>query len=235
MAMQSNHKNTDEASAPSVAEPGTKRCARCGEIRKLTEFLRRTGKRTAKGARRGTCRSCRNELKALKDFEPSMERSAGSASAAPMDLTAGISAALKPQRRGIRSLPVPVTAEGLDISFLRPNRHGKVWMRGRTDKGKRWHQEIDMELAVILVNEYAAVVVNRNVIRRLYTNKGFRRYILARDNHTCYFCGRYGDTIDHLLPKAKGGHTTPMNCVCACNECNQSKADQNLEDFMKER
>ncbi|AIQ10937.1 HNH endonuclease [Paenibacillus durus] len=107
-----------------------------------------------------------------------------------------------------------------------------ILMRGHSDKGRRWHQEIDLDLAVTLVREQAAVVVNKRTIRRLYSNKDFRRYILTRDNYTCYFCGLYGDTIDHLLPRAKGGHTTPMNCVCACNLCNQAKADQYADEFM---
>lgn len=92
-------------------------------------------------------------------------------------------------------------------------------MRGHSDKGRRWHQEIDLKLAVTLVREHAAVVVNRRTIRRLYSNKDFRRLILTRDNYTCYFCGLYGDTIDHLLPRAKGAtpHPTtvyaPVTCV----------------------
>ncbi|MNE50334.1 HNH endonuclease [compost metagenome] len=108
-----------------------------------------------------------------------------------------------------------------------------VRMRGRTDRGRGWQQEVDLELAVTLVREHAAVVVNPHTIRRLYTSKGFRRYILTRDHYTCYFCGEYGDTIDHLLPRAKGGHTTPDNCVCACNMCNQMKADKDAEEFLK--
>ncbi|AIQ66666.1 HNH endonuclease [Paenibacillus graminis] len=107
-----------------------------------------------------------------------------------------------------------------------------ILMRGHSDKGRRWHQEIDLELAVTLVKEHAAVVVNRRTIRRLYSNKDFRAFILNRDHYTCHFCGLYGDTIDHLLPRAKGGHTTPDNCVCACNLCNQTKADQYVEEFM---
>jgi 5-methylcytosine-specific restriction endonuclease McrA len=106
-------------------------------------------------------------------------------------------------------------------------------MRGRTDKGRRWHQETDLETAVTLVREHAAVVVNRHTVRRVYSNKTFREYILKRDQHTCHFCGEYGDTIDHLLPRAKGGHTTPVNCVCACMLCNQNKADLTLDDFMQ--
>ncbi|GIP22028.1 hypothetical protein J22TS3_23030 [Paenibacillus sp. J22TS3] len=132
-------------------------------------------------------------------------------------------------RRGSGAPPVSPA----DASALRPNRQGLIRMRGRTDSGKGWQQEIDLELAKVLVEEKAAVVVNPHTIRRLYTSKGFRRYILNRDRYICYFCGGPGDTIDHLLPRAKGGHTTPDNCVCACNLCNQMKADKDAEEFMK--
>ncbi|WP_458460434.1 HNH endonuclease [Paenibacillus sp.] len=134
-------------------------------------------------------------------------------------------------RRQTPAAPVAIDPE--DPASLRPNRQGMVRMRGKTDKGRRWHQEVDMELAVTLVKEKAAVVVNRYTIRRLFSNKDFKRYILSRDHYTCYFCGSYGDTIDHLLPRAKGGHTTPLNCVCACNLCNQSKAAMDAEEFMR--
>lgn len=120
-----------------------------------------------------------------------------------------------------------------DVSALRTTRKGIVWMRGRTEKGKRWHQETDLETAQTLVREHAAVILNPYTVQRLYSNKTFRHYILTRDRYTCYFCGNYGDTIDHLLPRAKGGHTTPLNCVCACNLCNQSKADRDMDEFMQ--
>jgi len=133
--------------------------------------------------------------------------------------------------------PVPIKPHKIgpvDASSLRPTRQGFIRMRGKTDNGRRWYQEIDLDLAETLVREHAAVVVNRHTIRRLYSNKEFRKLILTRDQYICRFCGQYGDTIDHLLPRAKGGHTTPDNCVCACNECNQSKADRDLEEFMND-
>ncbi len=140
---------------------------------------------------------------------------------------------LTPKRRISRPLPIPPPRpKGPDVSVLRVNREGFVWMRGRTDKGRRWQQETDLETAVTLVREFAAVVVNRHTIRRVYTNRMFRLYILTRDHYTCHFCGEYGDTIDHLLPRAKGGHTTPVNCVCACHICNQEKADRSLDEFI---
>lgn len=119
-----------------------------------------------------------------------------------------------------------------DVSYLRPTSLGFIRMRGKTDNGRRWYQEIEPELAYVLVREGAAVVVNRHTIRRLYSNKEFRQLILTRDNYTCRFCGNYGDTIDHELPRAKGGHTTPVNCYCACYECNQRKASRDVDEFI---
>lgn len=119
-----------------------------------------------------------------------------------------------------------------DVSYLKATSLGFIRMRGKTDNGRRWYQEIEPELAYILVKEGAAVVVNRHTIRRLYSNKEFRQLILTRDNYTCRFCGNYGDTIDHELPRSKGGHTTPANCVCACYECNQRKASRDVDEFI---
>ena len=223
-----------------ILPPAAKVCIRCGEARPLSEFLRRTGKRSGKTGRRGTCRSCRKSA----DEEGADEAAADSAPAEPATVPRDAAGALEkeaillplpPKKRTKRPPPVPPPRpEGPDASVLRPTRSGIIRMRGRTDKGRRWQQETDLETAVCLVREFAAVVVNPFTIRRLYSNKKFRAYILERDQYTCYFCGEYGDTIDHLLPRAKGGHTTPVNCVCACNLCNQSKADRDLDEFLED-
>ncbi|OMF27151.1 hypothetical protein BK133_19510 [Paenibacillus sp. FSL H8-0548] len=199
----------------------TKQCANCNEIKPITHFLRRTGKRSSTGSRRGTCRACR-QVKLAAISSPTLQI---------IDLKA-ISRKAHASKLLLSPSP-PSSLLPKDASSLRMTRQGTIWMRGRTDKGRRWYQEIELALAVTLVEEHAAVIINRHTIRRLYSNKDFRRYILERDRFICYFCGEFGDTIDHLLPRAKGGHTTPINCVCACNACNQSKADQDLNAFMK--
>ncbi len=251
-----------EQSIDTTEENSGKVCSRCGEWHPLSHYLKRSGRRSGRSRRRGTCRACRKQL-----------RNADAELSTPADITAlhhtAISTAdqleviqtnmnqtdnpsTKPltkrdihnesgngivTARPIRSLPSiqasDIRGQGLDLSVLRPTRRGIVHMRGRTDKGRRWHQETDLETAITLVKEYAAVVVNRHTIRRLYSNRSFRKYILERDHYTCYFCGGPGDTIDHLLPRARGGHTTPLNCVCACNLCNQAKADHDLNDFIQ--
>lgn len=135
------------------------------------------------------------------------------------------------QPRLLAEPPKRSTHDPADASYLRTTASGFIRMRGKTDNGRRWYQEVELELAQVLVREGAAVVVNRSTIRRLYSNKEFRKLILTRDNYVCRFCGKYGDTIDHELPRAKGGHTTPANCVCACYECNQLKANRDVDEF----
>ena len=58
-----------------------------------------------------------------------------------------------------------------------------------------------------------------------------RRNIFKRDRFTCQYCGvQPGSdelTIDHVVPRSKGGGTSWENCVLACTTCNKVKADRN--------
>jgi 5-methylcytosine-specific restriction endonuclease McrA len=57
-----------------------------------------------------------------------------------------------------------------------------------------------------------------------------RRGILARDHYTCQYCGvtptRKDLTIDHVLPRSRGGKTTWENVVAACEKCNGRKGNR---------
>lgn len=57
-----------------------------------------------------------------------------------------------------------------------------------------------------------------------------RRNIYKRDRYTCQYCGvQPGSeelTIDHVLPRSRGGTSTWENCVLACLQCNKRKADK---------
>ena len=60
-----------------------------------------------------------------------------------------------------------------------------------------------------------------------------RKNILKRDNNTCQYCGKSKSeiTIDHVLPKDKGGNDSWNNLVVACKRCNMIKGNYLLKDI----
>lgn len=57
-----------------------------------------------------------------------------------------------------------------------------------------------------------------------------RKNVLLRDRHTCQYCGRSGDTVDHVYPRSRGGGDSWENCVCACANCNRRKNNRTPEE-----
>jgi 5-methylcytosine-specific restriction endonuclease McrA len=57
-----------------------------------------------------------------------------------------------------------------------------------------------------------------------------RANLFKRDNGECQYCGSKRHlTIDHIVPKSKGGKTNWTNLVTACNRCNVNKGDKTPE------
>lgn len=54
--------------------------------------------------------------------------------------------------------------------------------------------------------------------------------ILRRDEHMCAYCGKHATTVDHILPKSKGGGEEDNNLVACCKSCNQIKNNRSLEE-----
>jgi 5-methylcytosine-specific restriction endonuclease McrA len=58
--------------------------------------------------------------------------------------------------------------------------------------------------------------------------------ILMRDRHRCQYCGAQGTgfdlTIDHIIPRSRGGRTVSENLCAACFACNQRKGDRTPEE-----
>ncbi len=59
-----------------------------------------------------------------------------------------------------------------------------------------------------------------------------RRNLFKRDDHTCQYCGtRSNDlTLDHVLPRSRGGPTSWDNVVACCKRCNARKRDRTPEE-----
>jgi 5-methylcytosine-specific restriction endonuclease McrA len=55
-----------------------------------------------------------------------------------------------------------------------------------------------------------------------------RQNLLVRDNHRCAYCPARATTIDHVIPRSKGGPHRWENVVAACERCNGKKDDRTL-------
>ena len=68
------------------------------------------------------------------------------------------------------------------------------------------------------------VRIPRDAHRRKIT----RRAVFARDQWTCQYCGqeRGNLTVDHVIPRSKGGDSGWENIVACCAPCNRRKGDR---------
>jgi len=60
-----------------------------------------------------------------------------------------------------------------------------------------------------------------------------RKNIYLRDNYTCQYCRKSSAsklTIDHIIPKSRGGRESWDNMVVCCMRCNRRKGDRSLEE-----
>lgn len=102
------------------------------------------------------------------------------------------------------------------------------------DKGKA---EIIKSDEIPIVSGYKTYV--RPLIIRLlnyirHHNKKLkmnRNRVFKRDNYQCVYCGSRKDlTLDHVLPKSRGGKNEWNNLVTSCSKCNVKKADRTPEE-----
>ena len=69
--------------------------------------------------------------------------------------------------------------------------------------------------------------VNAPYSRRVALNK---ENIFIRDFYTCQYCGSQAESVDHIIPKSKGGEHIWDNVVACCKRCNLIKVDKDLTD-----
>ncbi len=58
-----------------------------------------------------------------------------------------------------------------------------------------------------------------------------RAALMRRDRYRCAYCGSRAETIDHVVPRSRGGAHTWENCVASCASCNHRKADRLLAEL----
>ena len=82
------------------------------------------------------------------------------------------------------------------------------------------------------------LLINLIVLSPKSARRKFRTYIFESWDWECAYCGRKlhqdNATIDHILPKHKGGHNVRSNMACCCSNCNRAKGSTLLADWYTE-
>lgn len=101
---------------------------------------------------------------------------------------------------------------------------GKAEIVG-TATGKRIHSaHASMPFpSVVRLCEYVHIPFKKVILSR--------KNILRRDGHMCQYCGaRAALTVDHIVPKSRGGEDSWENLITACIRCNNRKGSMSLDE-----
>ena len=93
-------------------------------------------------------------------------------------------------------------------------------------------EEVLRSPSVVMRIPMAIRLLVRAVFIRCYESmRPTRQAIFRRDGHACQYCGAKANlTLDHVLPRARGGKDTWENLVTACVRCNNKKGDRQPDE-----
>lgn len=116
------------------------------------------------------------------------------------------------------------------LNVTRVRRAVLLLIRGRAEiieNGRGYLQSTSIALEVPSVIRLSSYVRRPPAPHRLT-----RREVFNRDRQTCQYCGRVGKnlTLDHVMPRYRGGQNTWENVVAACIPCNHRKAGRTPQE-----
>jgi len=124
-----------------------------------------------------------------------------------------------------------LNADWLPLQFITETRALRLLMRGRAeviiveDSPSMW----DTHYATVSVSFQvpATIRLNYRVNVKPCVSRFRKRILFNRDEWSCQYCskklGWNNITVDHIVPKCRGGKTTWKNCVVCCKHCNKVK------------
>ena len=102
------------------------------------------------------------------------------------------------------------------------------------DKGKAEVVKEDKNPITTGFKTYVRPLIIRLLKYIRYHTRGLRanrNRIYRRDNYCCVYCGSQRNlTLDHVIPKSRGGRNEWTNLVTSCSKCNLKKADRTPEE-----
>lgn len=90
-----------------------------------------------------------------------------------------------------------------------------------------WHYRSERERFPV-----PSVVRLRHYVRVPYRRRAplSRRGVFIRDDHTCQYCGRAAENVDHVQPRSRGGPHVWENVAASCTRCNARKKDRTPQE-----
>lgn len=124
-----------------------------------------------------------------------------------------------------------LNADWLPLQFITETRALRLLMRGRAevitveDSPSMW----DSHYATVSTSFQvpATIRLHFRVSVKPSVSRFRKRILFNRDDWSCQYCakklGWSNITVDHVVPKCRGGKTTWKNCVVCCKQCNKIK------------
>ena len=130
------------------------------------------------------------------------------------------------QRRGHggRVLVLNATYEPINVCTVR--RAAVLMLKEKAELLERAGRDLHSDTCTLPVPAVIRLVRFVRVPRDTHRRKITRRAVFARDDWTCQYCGSGANlTVDHVIPRSKGGASTWENIVASCAPCNRRKGD----------
>jgi 5-methylcytosine-specific restriction endonuclease McrA len=143
---------------------------------------------------------------------------------------AGLSAlpAQRQGQRGTNSRVLVLNASYEPINVCTIRRAVVLILKERAEVLERTERELHAESLTMPRPAVIRLISYVRIPRDAHSRKITRRAIFARDDWTCQYCGtaRGSLTIDHVIPRSKGGTSRWENIVTCCGPCNRRKGDR---------
>jgi 5-methylcytosine-specific restriction endonuclease McrA len=132
------------------------------------------------------------------------------------------------RRGGTRGRVLVLNASYEPINVTTVRRAAVLVLKSRAEILERSHWNLHAESITIPRPVVIRLVSYVKIPRDAHSRKITRRAIFARDRWTCQYCGRERGklTIDHVVPRCKGGASSWDNIVTSCAPCNRRKGDR---------
>lgn len=192
-----------------------KLCRRCDTIKAITEFRKDSSKKSGYGS---YCKPCSCNI--AKDWQRRNPEKRKARDTAWYLANKG----RKKAKDAARLAPYRDRRRELDRA-----RHVALGPEGQRERWNRWYRA-NSEHSLRYKQAQRVIRRSRDADWSLFPESLAYVEIIAAD--PCVYCGAPAESIDHIVPVARGGSGEWQNLAPACLSCNSSKRDEDLLAFL---